>query len=146
MINFHLSKKMQKEEKEIHHPKMKKVAKFKRDLRVYKYTLDLTRKEWKKNQQLALQKMNAHRKVIGKYKDDKIMLLNIVSDLEGKLNEANTRLREGQNQQKKANELLGYDFTAQQAPDDVPTPQDLNKVQSCNKAQKNALKMFAKKM
>merc|ERR1712072_1069498 len=65
------------------------IAKFKRDLRVYKYTLDLTRKEWKKNQTLALEKMNAHRKVIAKYKEDKGMLLNIVSDLESKLNEAN---------------------------------------------------------
>jgi chromosome segregation ATPase len=121
------------------------IAKFKRDLRVYKYTLDLTRKEWKKNQTLALEKMNAHRKVIAKYKDDKIMLLNIVSDLESKLNEANRRLREGQEQQKQANAILGYDFAnSKLASDDVPTPQNLHDVKSLDNKQTDALKNFMK--
>jgi len=84
------------------------IAKYKRDLRVYKYTLDLTRVEWKKNQTLALKKMNAHRKVIAKYKGDKTMLLSIVQDLESKVAEANRRLRLGQQQQREANALLGY--------------------------------------
>lgn len=120
------------------------IAKFKRDLRVYKYTLDLTRKEWKKNQTLALEKMNAHRKVIAKYKDDKIMLLNIVSELEAKLNEANRRLREGQEQQKKANQLLGYDFTKHAAPSDcVPVPKGLHQNKLDDK-KNDALKAFMK--
>jgi len=119
------------------------IAKFKRDLRVYKYTLDLTRKEWKKNQTLALEKMNAHRKVIAKYKDDKVMLLNIVSDLESKLNEANRRLVEGQQQQKKANQMLGYDITkGNLADDDVPTPMHLHDNNTLDNKQANALKTF----
>jgi len=84
------------------------IQKYKRDLRVYKYTLELTRKEWKKNQKMALDKMNAHRKVIQKYKEDKHVLLNIVADLEEKLNEANSRLREARRQQEEVNRILGY--------------------------------------
>jgi len=80
--------------------------KYKRDLRVYGYTLKLTRQEWKKNQNLALEKMNAHRKVIAKYKEDKQTLLAIVSDLEAKLHAANDRLREGKKNLQQANELL----------------------------------------
>jgi hypothetical protein len=119
------------------------VAKFKRDLRVYKYTLDLTRKEWKKNQTLALEKMNAHRKVIAKYKDDKVMLLNIVSDLESKLNEANRRLVEGQQQQKKANQMLGYDVTKHKlAHDDVPVPVHLHDNITLDSKQSDALAAF----
>jgi len=141
------SKRKQKKKQVEEAPKTESeiIAKFKRDLRVYKYTLDLTRKEWKKNQTLALEKMNAHRKVIAKYKDDKIMLLNIVSDLESKLNEANRRLREGQEQQKQANAILGYDFTkGQLAQDDVPTPQNLHDVKSLDNKQTSALKNFMK--
>lgn len=88
--------------------KMDLIQKYKRDLRVYKYTLDLTRVEWKKNQQLALEKMNAHRKVITKYKDDKTTLLSIVQDLEEKVAEANRRLTVGQQQQREANAMFGY--------------------------------------
>lgn len=84
------------------------ITKYKRDLRVYKYTLELTRKEWKKNQKMALDKMNAHRKVIQKYKEDKHVLLNIVADLEEKLNEANSRLRDARQQQEEINRILGY--------------------------------------
>jgi len=82
------------------------IAKYKRDLRVYKYTLELTRAEWKKNQSLAIEKMNAHREIIYKYKDDKKTLLALVSSLEGKLNEANERLREGRRQQREVNDLI----------------------------------------
>lgn len=97
-----------REKQEREDNKMDMIAKYKRDLRVYKYTLDLTRVEWKKNQTLALKKMNAHRKVIAKYKGDKTMLLSIVQDLESKVAEANRRLRLGQQQQREANALLGY--------------------------------------
>lgn len=82
------------------------IAKYKRDLRVYKYTLELTRAEWKKNQSLAIEKMNSHREIIYKYKDDKKTLLALVSSLEGKLNEANERLREGRRQQREVNDLI----------------------------------------
>jgi kinesin family protein 5 len=137
------SKAKKKVVKEVPKTEEELVAKFKRDLRVYKYTLDLTRKEWKKNQTLALEKMNAHRKVIAKYKDDKVMLLNIVSDLESKLNEANRRLVEGQQQQKKANQMLGYDVTKHKlAHDDVPVPVHLHDNITLDSKQSDALAAF----
>jgi len=91
------------------------VAKLKRDLRVYKYTLDLTRQEWSKNQKLALEKMQAHRNVIGKYRSDKQMLLGLVTELEAKITEANRRLSVGSRAQKRANEMLKKFTNAREA-------------------------------
>jgi hypothetical protein len=70
------------------------VSILKRNIRVYKSALDKTREEWKKNQTKAVEKINHCRKVIGKYKEDKDLLLNITHDLENKMEEINTALKE----------------------------------------------------
>lgn len=78
------------------------VASLTRELRVYKYTLELTTREWKKNQNNAKEKIETLRNTIKKFKADKKALLTIVSDLEVQL-------------QKRSMELFNKRVAAEQA-------------------------------
>jgi hypothetical protein len=68
------------------------VASLTRELRVYKYTLELTTREWKKNQNKAKEKIENLRNTIKKFKADKKALLTIVSDLEVQLQKRSMEL------------------------------------------------------